>query len=227
MFKIQLTKISIIGGGKDIPVIDNCILNISPKKIHVLLGSNGSGKTTLALALTGLLDKEIYKVEGSVWYNGFDLLNCPTDKLNEIRRHDIKYVFQDPVNSFNPLKKFDYYLDGVKAPVNEINDMLNFFLLPPLDKIKYLLPHEVSVGMAQRIALSLAFLAKPKLIIMDEPNSALDLAASNLLFQKIKEFSSNGSSVLIITQDMIFADKIGDEIAILKNRTVLPGLKVN
>jgi ABC-type dipeptide/oligopeptide/nickel transport system ATPase component len=79
--------------------------------------------------------------------------------------------------------------------------------------------------MAQRIAISLALLAKPKLIIMDEPNSALDLAASNLLVQKIKEFTSSGSSLLIITQDTLFAQKTGDEIALLEKKEVSPMIK--
>jgi ABC-type glutathione transport system ATPase component len=227
MFNIQLNRISIIESGTTTTLIDNCFLNIESGKTYILLGSNGSGKTTLAMALTGLLNKDMYKVEGSVLYNGADLLTCCTEKLSEIRKQEIKYVFQDPVHSFNPLKKFGYYFEYVNSPVNEINDLLNYFFLPTLDVLKELLPHEVSVGMAQRIALSLAFIAKPKLIIMDEPNSALDLAASNLLFHKVKESTSNGSSVLIITQDTIFTEKIGDEIAILKNRIVSLKEKAN
>lgn len=220
MFNIQINNISINKTGGAAALIENCFFVIEPGKTYILLGANGSGKTTLALALTGLLNKSIYKVEGSTLYKGYDLLNCDLDKLNEIRRLFIRYVFQDPVHSFNPLKKFGYYLDSLNITETEINEYLNFFLLPSLKTLRNLTPHEVSVGMAQRTALSFAFMAKPKILILDEPNSALDLAASNLLFQKIKEFTSSGGAALIITQDMIFSQKIGDEIYILKDKTV-------
>ncbi len=220
MFNIQINKISINTGISSKCIIEKCYLNIQKNKTYILLGSNGSGKTTLALALTDLLNKNIFTIDGKIWYKGINLLDCGENELNEIRRFNIKYVFQDPVHTFNPLKKISYYFYSLKISNKEINEMLNFFLLPPLEVLGKLMPHEVSVGMAQRISISLAFLSKPELIIMDEPNSALDLASSNLLLQKIKEFTANGSSVLVITQDLPFSQKAGDEIAVLKDKTV-------
>lgn len=225
MFDVKIHKISVLSNHSTNTIIEKCSINIHPGKTYILLGSNGSGKTTLTLALTGLLNKNIYSVEGSSLFNGIDLLSCSNESLTEVRRHDIKYVFQDPVNTFNPLKKFDYYFQSNNCTSAEIDEMLEFFQLPPINKIQNLFPHEISVGMAQRIAISLAFLSKPKLIIMDEPNSALDLASSNLLAQKIKEFTAAGSSLLIITQDTIFAQKTGDEIALLSDKIVSPMMK--
>jgi ABC-type glutathione transport system ATPase component len=225
MYDVQIHNISVLSGPAVNTIIEKCSFNILPAKTYILLGSNGSGKTTLALALTGLLNKNIYTVEGSAFFEGTDLLNCGYEPLTEVRRHHIKYVFQDPMNTFNPLKKFGYYFQWINSTEAGIDEMLEFFLLPPVNKLKNLFPHEISVGMAQRIAISLALLAKPKLIIMDEPNSALDLAASNLLVQKIKEFTSSGSSLLIITQDTLFAQKTGDEIALLEKKEVSPMIK--
>lgn len=225
MFDVQIHKISVLSNHAANTVIEKCSFNLHPGKTYILLGSNGSGKTTLSLALTGLLNKNIYNVEGSALFDGINLLNCSNESLTEVRQQYIKYVFQDPVNTFNPLKKFGYYFQLINSTAAEIDEILEFFLLPPIGKIKNLFPHEISVGMAQRIAISLALLAKPKLIIMDEPNSALDLASSNLLVQKIKEFTTSGSSLLIITQDTFFAQKTGDEIALLSNKSVSPMIK--
>jgi ABC-type dipeptide/oligopeptide/nickel transport system ATPase component len=225
MFNVEIHNISVLSADAFVTIIDTCSLKIEPGKTYILFGSNGSGKSTLTMALTDLLNKNIYRVEGSVIFKETDLLNCSRTVLNEIRQRDIKYVFQDPVNTFNPLKKFDYYFQSIDSTVREINEMLEFFLLPSIEKLKNLLPHEVSVGMAQRIAIALAFLAKPQLIIMDEPNSALDLASSNLLLGKIKEFNAKGTSLLIITQDTLFAQKAGDEIALLSDKTVSPMVK--
>lgn len=220
MFKIKINYIKIECAGNSDTIIEKCFLDIEQYKTYVLTGSNGCGKTTLTLALTNLLNKNIYKIDGSVFFEGTDLLNCKPDILNTIRQTSIKYVFQDPVNSFNPLMKLNYYFQLLNVTITEINSLLEFFLLPSFDVIKKLYPHEISVGMAQRIAIILALLAKPKLIIFDEPNSGLDLASSNILLEAINNFTSEGSASLIVTQDALFAQKAAGEILYMKNKTI-------
>lgn len=222
MFNIEISNISVYTAGKKKTILNNCFFNLSPGKKNILFGKNGSGKTTLSFALTDLLDKNIFSVEGRALFMGMDIFTCTGDELrNEIRKK-IKYIFQDPVNCFDPLKKFAYYfeLNGTAQP--DLERELDFFLLPSYTELAGRYPHEVSVGMAQRIALSIAFASSPSIIIMDEPNSALDLASSNLLARRCDEFASAGSSVLIITQDFTFAENICDEAAEISGHTVTP-----
>jgi len=225
MLKVEIDKIGIYRNNSVETILSNCLMEIMPGKVYILTGTNGSGKSTFAFAITGLLNKNTHFTEGSVLFNGIDMLNCPLETMQKIRKTEIKYVFQDPVNAFNPLKKFDYYFTLTDAGLKEIENLLDFFLLPPYNKIRGLYPYEVSVGMAQRISIILALLVKPKLIVMDEPNSALDLTSSNLLMQIVKEYKNSSASFLIITQDILFAQKTGDEFFIVENKTVSPFLK--
>jgi len=208
MFDIKINNISLSQSSGEKTILSECFFKIENGKTYILTGSNGSGKTTLSFALTGLLNSNIFKVNGSVLYNGINILNSDKVIVNDIRKNKIKYVFQDPVNAFDPLKKFSYYVELLNLEIAEIKKLLNYFMLPSYDEIENLYPHELSVGMAQRLALIIAFASNPELIVMDEPNSALDLVTTSLLTAKIKEFSTAGSSVLIITQDIQFAESL-------------------
>ena len=108
----------------------------------------------------------------------------------------------------------------------QIEEQLNFFLLPSYKKLSGMYPYELSGGMAQRFLIVLALLAKPDLLILDEPTSGVDYAVTNLILLKIKDFvRDNDKSVLIVTQDINFALKSSDYIAYLSNGRLTPFLK--
>jgi ABC-type glutathione transport system ATPase component len=184
--------------------------------IHTILGLNGSGKTTLIKSLTGLLNKQHYSITGSVLFEGKDILKLNRDELLILRKNKIKYVFQDAVNCFNQLRTFGYYFEHLSSEREEINYLLDYFILPGYTELCNLHPYEVSGGMAQRISIILALSAHPEIIILDEPTSGIDSAISNLFLLKLKEFASwENHSVLLVTHDINFAQKISDEIAFL------------
>jgi ABC-type glutathione transport system ATPase component len=190
--------------------------NLESNNIYTIIGKNGSGKTTLLKALTGLLDQRFYKIDGEVIFKGENLLTSSKEKLIEIRTNKIKYVFQDAVNSFDHLKTFDYYFKKLSKDSTQTEALLNYFLLPPSDKLFKMYPYETSGGMAQRISFILALSAQPDLIILDEPTSGIDAGIANLFLLKLKDFLSAGNhSVLLVTQDIDFAKKISNKIALL------------
>ena len=196
---------------------------LEPGNISTILGSNGTGKSTLIKSLTGLLDSRFYSVEGSVVFDKEDILSLNYSSLLDIRRNKIKYVFQDSINSFDHLMKFDYYFRRIAKDISEADDLLEYFILPAPHKLFSLYPYEVSGGMAQRISFVLALLAHPQIIILDEPTSGIDSAISNLFLIKLKEFVAqkkhlNGGkdhSALLVTHDIMFAQKISDKIAFI------------
>ncbi|MEE9448527.1 MAG: ATP-binding cassette domain-containing protein [Ignavibacteriaceae bacterium] len=202
-------------------LLKNLKFEISSKSIFTILGKNGSGKTTLIKSLTGLLPQNQYEVKGRVEFSKNDLLNLAPEILRSIRKDKIRYVFQDAINSFDPLRKFEYYFNNSDAAMLEIEEQLLYFVLPGYDKISKLYPYELSGGMAQRMSLIFALLAKPNLIILDEPTSGVDYAIVNLILLKLKEFVMDGeNSVIIVTQDINFAEKVSDYIAFISDGTI-------
>ena len=221
MLNADIDKINLLSGSSKKLLLKNLKFEISSKSIFTILGKNGSGKTTLIKSLTGLLPQNQYEVKGRVEFSKNDLLNLAPEILRSIRKDKIRYVFQDAINSFDPLRKFEYYFNNSDAAMLEIEEQLLYFVLPGYDKISKLYPYELSGGMAQRMSLIFALLAKPNLIILDEPTSGVDYAIVNLIMLKLKEFVMDGeNSVIIVTQDINFAEKVSDYIAFISDGTI-------
>jgi len=219
MLSVDIKSVSISEEKKRRKILSDISFNIETGKIYTILGKNGSGKSTLIKSLTALLPGEEFTSSGKVFFNEMDLLKCPKEKLREIRKHNIRYVFQDAANSFDPLKKIKYYFDLTNVSPLKIEELLLFFLLPPYKKLSMLHSYELSGGMAQRLLIVLALLANPDLLILDEPTSEVDYAVMNLILLKVKNFvRDNNKSVLIVTQDINFALKSSDYIAYLSDK---------
>jgi peptide/nickel transport system ATP-binding protein len=218
MLNADINSVAIIDEESRRIILQKIKFDVEKGKIYTILGKNGSGKSTLIKSLTGLLPIAQYEIKGKVFFNGTDLLDTSQEKLREIRKNKIRYVFQDVANSLDPLKKLKYYFHLSEAKVGQIEEQLNFFLLPDYKKLSGLHSYELSGGMAQRLLIVLALLANPDLIILDEPTSGVDYAVMNLILLKLKEFiKGKDNSVLIVTQDINFARKSSDYIAYLSH----------
>jgi ABC-type dipeptide/oligopeptide/nickel transport system ATPase component len=215
MLRAGLKKISLTGNGIERVLLNDISFHLESNTINVILGKNGSGKSTLIRAMTGLLDKRFYKISGEVFLDKTDLLALPEADLLKVHQEKIRYVFQDAINSFDPLKKIGYYF---REYINseEPDALLEDFLLPERAKLFSLYPYEISGGMAQRLLIILALIARPRILILDEPTSGIDIPISNLILIKLKEFvQENDNAVLLVTQDLQFAKSAGDRIAYL------------
>lgn len=221
MIEIKIDHIKFSDSTSQQPLLENIKFLLSENKIYSIIGKNGSGKSTLVKSITRLIDTDTIEIKGEILFDHLDLLKIDSEKLEQIRKKDIRYVFQDAVNSFNPLKKFKYYFNEYVDSIDEIERLLDYFLLPSSTKLFSLHPYEVSGGMAQRINLIIALLAKPRLLILDEPTSAIDTPITNLIKLKLQEYiKNNQSTVLIITQDLQFAKEVSDDIALLQNNSL-------
>ena len=218
MLSVDINSVSILDEENKRTIIKDIKFDIEGGKVYSILGKNGSGKSTLVKSLTALLPLIEYEVKGKVIFHGVDLLNASEAKLRGIRKNNIRYVFQDAVNSFDPLKKIKYYFDLSNISPLKIEELLLFFLLPAYKKLSGLHSYELSGGMAQRLLIVLSLLANPDILILDEPTSGVDYAVMNLILLKMKNFVRDKyKSVLIVTQDINFALKSSDQIAYLSD----------
>lgn len=228
MLKIDILNISIKSPTGENTLLKNIKFELEKNKIFTILGKNGTGKSTLIKSIMKLLDPNTYSIDGSILWNNKDINNLKYEDIIEIRSRYIKYIFQDPVNSFDHLKRLGYYFKRFTVNENEISDLLDYFFLPIKEKLFKMYPYEVSGGMAQRISLVLALLTKPKILILDEPTSGIDSAIANLMLLKLKEFVKNDEqAVLLVTQDIMFAKKISDKIALLQDFTLTEFMNTN
>jgi len=218
MLSVDINSVSILDEEKSRTILKDIKFDVAKGNVYTILGKNGSGKSTLIKSLTVLLPSELYEINGKVLFSDIDLLTTTEEKLREIRRNNIRYVFQDAANSFDPLKKISYYFDLSNISPLKIEELLIFFLLPTYKKLSGLHSYELSGGMAQRLLIVLALLANPDILILDEPTSGVDYAVMNLILLKMKNFvRDNDKSVLIVTQDINFALKSSDQIAYLSD----------
>jgi len=216
MLRTEINSVTITDNIYQKLILSDIRFKIDPGKILTILGKNGSGKSTLIKSLTSLLPESIYTVDGKVFFNDIDLLKIPKEDLSEIRKKNIRYVFQDTANSLDPLKKIRYYFDLSNVSPLKIEELLNYFLLPSFKKLSRLHSYELSGGMNQRLLIVISLLANPDILVLDEPTSGIDYAAMNLILLKLKNFvRDNNKSVLIVTQDINFAIKISDHISFL------------
>lgn len=217
MLKADINDITFKGYSDKIILLRNIHFNLNAGKIYTILGRNGSGKSTLIKSLTNLQDKSSFNVNGKVMFDGKDILSLRQNEINFIRKTKIRYVLQDLTNNFDPIKKLKYYFEKSGRIKEQYDELLKSFLLPDYKTISELYPYEISGGMAQRLSLLFAMLPEPKLIILDEPTSAIDYLNMNLIKIKLKEFAEAGNCVLIVTQDIGFAKEITDYAAYLSN----------
>ncbi len=222
MLKAEINNISFRGDGTERVLLKDVFFQLETNSISIVVGRNGTGKSTLIRSLTRLLDERFYTVSGKIFFNDRDLMSVPYDELIEIRRSEIRYVFQDAINSFDPLRNVGHYF---REHENEpgLKDLFENLLLPEIKGLFKLYPYEISGGMAQRLLLASSLLANPEILILDEPTSGIDHPVSNLIILKLKNFAEkDNNSVLLVTQDMEFARKAGDRIAFLEEGTLSP-----
>ncbi|AFH48094.1 Peptide/nickel transport system ATP-binding protein [Ignavibacterium album JCM 16511] len=221
MLKAEIREISIINNDNQKTLLRDIYFTVDYNSIYTILGENGSGKSTLIKSLTMLTDKKVFRIDGNIFWNNQNLIHTSDEALTLIRKNQIRYVFQDCVNSFDPLKRMNYYFGKMAEDEKHLNELLEYFNLPDKNELGKLYPYELSGGMAQRVAIVLAAVAKPKLLILDEPTSAADTAIINLLIFFLRDYvSKENNSVLIVTQDLLFAKKVSDKTAEIKNSTL-------
>lgn len=217
-------KISVRYGDKP-PVLRQVELNVRRGEVLGLIGQSGSGKSTLAMAILGLLDRKRTSIDGSLEFEGADLLQLRERQLRDLRGRKIALVLQSPLSSLNPALKIRTQLNeawrahatGASSDCERsIRTALESVSLSSSDEFLKKHPSQMSVGQAQRVLIAMAILHRPDLLIADEATSALDVITQSEILALFRELNrTSGMSILYISHDLASVAGICDRISIL------------
>ncbi|TQF43504.1 glutathione ABC transporter ATP-binding protein [Bradyrhizobium sp. UNPF46] len=208
-----------------IPVVRNVSFDVAPRETVAIVGESGSGKSVTALSIMRLIPKDIGLVEGRVMLAGRDLLALPEASMTDIRGNDVAMIFQEPMTSLNPVLTIGFQIAealiqhrGLSRAAAEAETirLLDRVRIPAAKSRFHEHPHRFSGGMRQRVMIAMALACKPKLLIADEPTTALDVTIQAQILELLKELQrEEGMAILFITHDMGVVAEIADRTVVM------------
>lgn len=224
LIQIKELCVDYITDNGDFNAVKSVSFDVGKGEIFGLAGESGCGKSTIAFAINRLHKPPAFISGGSILFQDKDLLRLSDGQLNAIRWSEIAMVFQSAMNSLNPVlpiqEQFADVLRHHKGMTNEqakdrAEKLLDLVNIPRVRLADY--PHQFSGGMRQRLVIAIALSLSPKLIIMDEPTTALDVVVQREILQQIYQLKQEfGFSVLFITHDLALMSQLCDRIAIMR-----------
>ena len=216
---------------KNVPTVQNFNLDMKEGQIVSLVGESGSGKTTVIRAVLGLLAGGGKVTEGSITFEGEDLLSYTPEQWRKLRGSDISMIFQDSGAMMNPTRKVgkvftEYILTHENISKKEAWSkgiaMLERMRLPSPDNIMESYPFQLSGGMRQRVGIAMGMTYQPKLLLADEPTSALDVTTQAQIVRQMMELRDDfHTSIIIVTHNIGVAAYMADQLIVMQHGKVV------
>ncbi|MCX5782215.1 MAG: ABC transporter ATP-binding protein [Elusimicrobia bacterium] len=233
ILKIKNLSVEYYRNKQVISAVKSVSLEINEGETVSVVGESGSGKSTLAMAIMGLIFPYEGKItSGEIFYKDKNLMNNKQNEWTDIRGKEISIVFQDPFNSLNPVIKvgeqlFESY--SIHNPnINKkesraiINDTLKDVMFDDIERIYNAYPHQLSGGQRQRIALAMAVINKPKILIADEPTTALDVTIQKEILDLIDKLKKEYLlTVIFITHNLAIASERSQRMLVMSNGEII------
>lgn len=205
--------------------VDGVDMKLFSDEILAIVGESGCGKSTLATTIMGLHNPNYTRSTGEIWFEGKNLVGLSEKEFNEIRGEGIGMIFQDPLSSLNPLQRIGKQIEeGLiyhtkmnaeerKARVLELIEQVG---IPNPPRVARQYPHELSGGMRQRVIIAIALACKPKIIIADEPTTALDVTIQAQILDLLVEIQKEiNAGIILITHDLGVVAQLADRVCVM------------
>lgn len=226
LLEVNQVKTGFSIGGQVYNAVDDVSFTLDQGKIVCIVGESGCGKSVLSLSIMNLLPKENGKVVGGeILFEGKNLANLTEAEMNKIRGNDIAMIFQEPMTALNPVFSIGFQLQEVlfnhlKISKEEARkksvELLKQVGISRPEKILDEYPHQLSGGMRQRVMIAMAIANRPKLLIADEPTTALDVTIQAQILDLLKEIQQKvDMSVLMITHDLGVVAEMAEEVIVM------------
>ena len=208
-----------------VKAVDGVSFDLFKGEIMGLVGESGSGKTVTGFSLIGLVDEPGRIVNGSINLNGREIINMKTSDLRSIRGRDIAMIFQDPIATLNPVLTIGQQMKlaiaahlklSNKAAEDRCSDMLSKIGIPSARERLSAYPHEFSGGMRQRVAIAIALLHHPSVIIADEPTTALDVSIQAQILKEMRMLALEiGTALIWISHDLAVVSSLASKLSVM------------
>ena len=203
-------------------VLDDLNLYVRENEFLTLLGPSGCGKTTTLRLLGGFESPD----KGQILFDGLELLTCERSKLRKIQGNEISMIFQEPMTSLNPVKRIGWQIEESLQIHTELNkeeryqkaiEMMKEVELPDPERLYRQYPHELSGGMRQRVMIAAAMICNPRILIADEPTTALDVTIQAQIVELLKRMNrEKQTSILFISHDLSLVKQLCERVLVMK-----------
>ncbi len=208
-----------------VKAVDGVGFSVAPGEVLGLVGESGSGKTVTGWSILGLVDPPGRIVAGSIRLDGEELVGCPEERLRDYRGRKIAMIFQDPMMTLNPVLRIDtQMIEAVTAHervsrsaarARALAALAAVGIASPKERLRAY-PHQLSGGMRQRVAIAIALLNRPRVLIADEPTTALDVTIQSQILAEVQALcAQNGTALIWITHDLAVVAGLADRIAVM------------
>lgn len=210
---------------REVPAVDDISFTMKQGETLAIVGESGSGKSVTSLSIMGLLPNNARITQGSILFNGEDLCTKTEAQMSQIRGNDISMIFQEPMTSLNPVLTIgDQIMEGItlhkkvgnKEARNQAIETLKLVGFSRAEKMISEYPHQLSGGMRQRVMIAMAMATSPKLLIADEPTTALDVTIQAQILDLMLELKEKfRTSILLITHDLGVVAEMADRVVVM------------
>ena len=208
-----------------VKAVNGVSYSVEAGKTLGVVGESGSGKSVSAMSIIKLLDGNGYIDQGEIMFDGKNLTNMSLSEIRDIRGNDISVIFQEPMTSLNPVFTVERQISesfivhqGMtkKEAAVKVVEMLDLVKIPNPESVTKQYPHQLSGGMRQRVMIAMALACVPKLLIADEPTTALDVTIQAQILKLMNELKESiGTSILFITHDLGVINEMADDVAVM------------
>ncbi len=225
LLRVEDLRVEFPGEDGVVHAVDGITYQVFPGRTLGIVGESGSGKTVSSLTTLGLTRNQGARISGRIMFEGRDLVQLPEEELRRIRGNDIAMIFQDPLSSLHPLYRVGRQLTEAVHTHRDVSrqqardraiELLGLVGIPDPAKRVDEYPHEFSGGMRQRVMIAMALANEPKLLIADEPTTALDVTVQAQILALMERLQSElGMAIVIITHDLGVVAEMADDIAVM------------